>query len=242
MIRKMLQAILCIILCPLLVSQQISQPANQHASNQSASNAAIASAPSSPDSITLAKDTPIELVSLDPIDSATAKAGDKIRFRLIRNVIVQNVTVIPAGTLFAGTIMKAVAGEKHHRDGLVKLRIDPYRLGPGQAIRLTGQSWADRDRNRKDRKAAIDGTAFMILTFPSSLIFRSALDAGGGKPIGNELRLPQCFWINAYSASEVQIPFVNLSRTNALPVDKSPSVCPSVNGRSVSYDYRLQVQ
>ena len=74
--------------------------------------------------------TTVKLVALDPISSATLKPGMIVRFRVWREVVVNGSTVIPAGTEVGAFVRSVSRGSKeHHRDGSVRLRLQPVDSG-----------------------------------------------------------------------------------------------------------------
>jgi hypothetical protein len=134
MIRSMLQAVLCLILCPLLVAQQVAGEAPQREASQRLSQA-TAAAPA-PIALTgIPEDTKIGLTVLDSVSPETAKAGSYVLLAVARNVVVNGVTVLRAGTCMTGTITCEKNGSHAmNRDG--NLTIRAWELQSGRKIRL----------------------------------------------------------------------------------------------------------
>ena len=134
MIRKLLQSALCISLCPLLAAQQVAGGAPQsEAPQRLADNAAAVPEPTAYAAIP--EDTKIELTVMDSVSMETAKAGSYVLLAVARNVVVNKVTVLRAGTCLTGTI----TGEKRgshtmNRNG--NLTIRAWELQSGRKIRL----------------------------------------------------------------------------------------------------------
>jgi hypothetical protein len=66
------------------------------------------------------------------VDFKTAKAGDKIPLHLARDLVVNEKTVLPAGTVLSATIVDAKEGNT------VSLVLDKATLKSGQEVRLMG--------------------------------------------------------------------------------------------------------
>lgn len=65
----------------------------------------------------------LKFLTLVPLSSATAKAGDQIPLRLDRSLIINNQTVLPAGTVVKATVTRVKRADKCH-DGEVHWRLD----------------------------------------------------------------------------------------------------------------------
>src|SRR3954447_22509553 len=61
-------------------------------------------------SIVLPAGTPVELTTVDPLDSRTAKQGQRFALRVSEDVMVGSVTVIARGTAAVGEV-EAVSGK-----------------------------------------------------------------------------------------------------------------------------------
>lgn len=246
MIRKLFQPTLCIFLSPLLIAQQIAQPAKQTEEGPASSTAANVSGTSS-GFIMLPKNTGIEVVSLDPVSSASTKAGSQIRLRVSHDVVVQNVTTIRAGTLLTGTVTKVVAGSRrNHRNGQIKIRINRLELARGQSIQFTGKTPQERLAQKEDRKD-MARILFALPLLPILLPWFVAMTIGmwneGGKPIGNDVGMPKCFSFTAYTTGRLKVRAADLYPANALPSDNNWSICPSGYGMSMLHGlYGFQLQ
>jgi hypothetical protein len=85
--------------------------------------------------VTIRKHTSVKFVTVQPIDSATAKIGDDIPLQLAIPVIADGVTVLPAGTIVHSKVLKVKkAGPCHGRNasgGLQSGRVGPERIVSG---------------------------------------------------------------------------------------------------------------
>jgi hypothetical protein len=231
MIRRTLQSVLCIFLSSQLAAQQAAQSIESQTPTRNAASTTAILAPASPSFVSIPKASEIDLVALDPISSRTAKVGSKIQFRVLRDLAVQNITVVRAGTLLTGTVKEVtVASKKHHRDGQILVRLDNYRIGTGQALRLTGMSPEERLERKhvqtQKRKEIIE-----ILLLPPLWVPFIRLAIGwrneGGHPSGNDVELSSCFHVGAYTVSPIKIRSSALLDAKGDPEEPSSKVCPS---------------
>src|SRR5262245_53192681 len=71
---------------------------------------------------TVPSGTPVAVVFLDGVSSAGNKAGDSFRTRVAKDVTIDGMTVIPAGSVITGTVVEAVSLKKI--GGKAKLTLD----------------------------------------------------------------------------------------------------------------------
>ena len=67
--------------------------------------------------------TKLELENIRTIDSKTARTGDPVKFKTLSNLIINNVIVIPAGTVASGVITNAVSAGGLGRAGKLEFSI-----------------------------------------------------------------------------------------------------------------------
>jgi len=91
-----------------------------------------------PARITIPDGTPVKLQLAESISSARAHVGDDVRLNVVRDVSLEGLTVIPAGTMARSSI----AGIRGRRllgiGGKVSLRIDPRQMVNGDQVELRG--------------------------------------------------------------------------------------------------------
>jgi hypothetical protein len=134
MMRRLLQSALCLILCPLLVAQQVAGDAPQTGDPQRPAGSAAA-APGLSGYAAIPEDTRIELTLLDSDSLKSAKAGSYVLLAVARNVVVDGVTVLRAGTcLTATTTGERRGSHTMNRNG--NLTIRAWELQSGRKIRL----------------------------------------------------------------------------------------------------------
>ena len=181
--RKMLQAILCILLCPLLVAQQFPAATVTSDAPQTLVPDPVSTASGSvPEFVAIPKGTRIELILLDPVSSAECRRRSGIHFAVWKDVVVDGITAIPAGTLVAGTVTRAKQAIPNKRDGSLDFRPKDVEVTQHRKLRLTNspprppKSWA----YRRDQ---VDQTLRMIVTAPLWLP-RLPFDLAGWKQEG----------------------------------------------------------
>jgi len=243
--KRLLQSALCIFLSPLLVAQQVPQSADPQVSGQSTPrNDTLPLTPSG--FVAVTKYTEVDLVALDAISSVTATVGSKIRFRVARDVIVQNTTVVPAGTLLIATITKVItASKKHHRDGKVKVRFEDLKLASGQSLRLKGGSPEELLARKENRKTTLK--FFLLLPLIAPMLPYIALMAigmwnEGGRPDGKDAVFEPCFRVAAYTTSTVNFRLTDLAARDREPSKEDWSGCPNSRYNSPYQTYGFQIE
>jgi len=121
-------------------------PKKQPSARGGAKGAKVADAAAAPDAqplhhkIVLAHATPVRLVLLDNVSSATATAGQAVNFEVAEDVLVEGLIVIPRGSPATGTITDAQAKRRMGKAGYVDINIDKVTLADGEKVLLIAQS------------------------------------------------------------------------------------------------------
>ncbi len=122
-----------------------------------------------PGSLTIPDGTPVHLRLSQNISSAQSHVGDSLKFVVVRDVSVDGLTVIPAGTVASGT----VTGIKGKRflgiGGKVSLKLDSVKLVNGDQVNLRARL-AVRGQSRIDLVAAAM-IATGIIFLPAAPVF-----------------------------------------------------------------------
>jgi hypothetical protein len=171
-------------------------------------------APSS--KVVVYKGAVLRLTNVQPIDSSTARVGDKVPLKVARALVVNGVTVLPEGELVYGRVTRIKRAGKECRDGAVKWKVDSIMfpdssqakahilfasegdvpvpdVEPGKNHRING------DAILEGMGAGMEGIMWFIVLAPLLIIFLpSILDqqaedkakACGGKT-GHEYLLPE---------------------------------------------------
>src|ERR1700732_3259916 len=74
--------------------------------------------------IHLRSNTGLKLALMRPLSSATARVGDDVELRLERPVVIEGVTLLPAGSIIHGKVTEAKPAGPHCRPGKLKWGID----------------------------------------------------------------------------------------------------------------------
>lgn len=77
---------------------------------------------------------PIKLQLLNKLDSHTAKAGDKIEFEVVNDVVVNGVIVLRRGAPATGVITASTASKTMGRAGRLSFTIDEIKLSDGEKV------------------------------------------------------------------------------------------------------------
>ena len=137
MIRRMIQSALCLILSPLLAAHQAAaeaqQPAAEPATPEAVSTLAL------PASLDFVKGRKIQLVAQKPVSMEMAQIGAPFQFVVDKDVVVDGVTLIRAGTPVIGVIAKVNRGSyERNRDGYLDLRLSEPSGERPVVVRLGG--------------------------------------------------------------------------------------------------------
>jgi hypothetical protein len=107
---------------------------------------------------TVPSGTPVTVVFLDGVSSAASKVGDPFRTRVAKDVVIDGVPVIPAGSVIAGTVVEAVSLKKI--GGKAKLTLDFTRLElPSGRTALVHASLVQIGKSETKKDAATIGGA-----------------------------------------------------------------------------------
>ena len=134
--HKRLERLLCLILSPLLIAQSI-LALPPEVKNEPTAHAAFNLRSSAITTVTIPKNTEIKLVLLDTVSSATAEKGQSVHLAVASDVIVDGVTVLPAGTLVLGEVSRAIPAVPNKRQGVLKFMLDSIPLGQQKRLLVT---------------------------------------------------------------------------------------------------------
>jgi len=109
---------------------------------------------------TIATGTDLEVELLDGVSSNTSKAGDAVRARVTKAVVVDGLTVIRQGAIIDGTITEAVPLNKIGGTASLGLRFDTLELGgSGKTAIAAGISQKGKSESGKDAGTIAGATA-----------------------------------------------------------------------------------
>ena len=122
-----------------------------------------------PASLTVPDGTPVKLQLAETISSARAHVGDDVCFIVVRDVSLEGLTVIPAGTMARGSITAIRGRRLLGIGGKVSLRVDALRLVNGGQIELRGSKEVKGGSRTKLMVGAMIVTGLIFL--PAAPVF-----------------------------------------------------------------------
>jgi hypothetical protein len=216
--RKTLRSALCLCLTPLLVAQQPYEPLS----------AGYASKPTAmfPGEVTIPKGTRIELVSLENVSSATAREDSKVRFALAKNLVIDEVTVLDAGTPVEGRVSRVRREVPYRQWGELTITIRDVRIGNHAHMRL-------RSSDPENPESMVDGLAMCALVFPLCIALAIGFRNGGGghrKPAGDNEQavLPPCVGWTFWTGSSFRITEQHRAESKAALLASSRVTCTNI--------------
>ena len=139
--------------------------------------------------VTLKAGTNIQLETVSAIYSETAQAGQMVDFKVTRDIKVDDVVVIPAGTIAKGQISRAEKAKGLGKEGYVEVRIKSLQAVDGQEIYLTG---GDIYQEGEDRQ-----TLAIVLGLVVCILFLTMK--------GKNAQVPAGYEVNASVATTTQV-------------------------------------
>jgi hypothetical protein len=240
MTRYSLQAALCVTLCPLLVAQQVRTEIQRQATQPPAQATAVTTS-AQPESITIPKDTRIELIALEEVRSEAAKKRSTVSFAVAKDVVVNGVTVLRAGAPVNGVVSKAKRGVPDRHDGRLDIRVKEIGIGSGAKVRLTNSDSKTRQAWDEQVKGTLELYGLCALGLPLCLVLIAALRDGGPRgprepPIGYQAVMPQCHAVDYWVKSATEVKATDLPQSNVV------SEVPDAEGCSSRIDVHAKAQ
>jgi hypothetical protein len=209
------------------------------ASNESSSETTTAVRFATGNAITVLENTPLQVINDMPISSRTTRAGAKLAFTVTRDVVVDNILVIPCGATVYGTVVSAkqagrLAGASNLTLQLTSLNLDgksyPLYTPP---FKVVGESKTRPTVNKIATGAAIGAAAMdarIATSNPSNLTrepgpraFSDAVAAGLGAGVGTAIAASSPPSI-ALIPAESEMEFTLASPIAVYPVDQRTAV------------------
>ena len=113
--------------------------------------------------------TPIKLQLVESVSSAHARPGDHLDFVVVRDVNVEGLTVIPAGTVAGGSVTGVRGRRFLGIGGRVALKLDSVALANGDRIALLAHMAKNGRTRLKAMAAAMIATGLVFL--PAAAVF-----------------------------------------------------------------------
>ena len=118
--------------------------------------------------ITVPKETLVKIKLLTELDSARNKVGDKVRYRVVEDVMIKDRLVVPAGTEGVGRVQEVTAAKRLGVDGRLIVDFRSLAAIDGTGVSLVMNEKAT-EKNKSLELAAGAGMAGVILLGPIGL-------------------------------------------------------------------------
>lgn len=208
-----------------LIAAIVNKNSTSAAPSETKSKVNVAISVPAPDLI-LHDATPVRLRLNRTLSSADATVGDSVDFELLDDVSVDDVLVIPRGTIAIATITKAEHKKRMARGGKLDLNIDYVRIANGDKIALR----AVKETSGGGHVGAMTGgmVATAIVFFPAAPFFLFMH--------GKDTTIPKGTEITAYVNGEIKLDRENLKvvgntvASNPHPEQKSAQASPAATG------------
>jgi hypothetical protein len=128
MLRRLLESTIAVCLAFLLTAEAVGQDAPPP---QVSKQTAVAKVPA-----TLPKDTEVRMIVMEPVSSATATKGQRVRLAVAKDVVIDGHTVIPRGTPGTGVVARLQKGVPGNKDGYIVVRPVALTLADGTGVKL----------------------------------------------------------------------------------------------------------
>jgi hypothetical protein len=132
-------------------------------------------APTAVSAFVLANSTPIHVKLKQTISSATAHVGDAVELEVAEDVIVDGVTVLPAGSKVSGVIAVAEIKKRFGHGGRVAFSINSMTLADGEQVKVRCYQESSGSSNTSS-DAVIPLSSGKDVTIPKDLEFTALVD------------------------------------------------------------------
>src|SRR4029077_20432833 len=123
----------------------------------------------------LANNTPIRVKLNNAISSATAHVGDAVELEVVEDVIVDGVTVLPAGSKVSGAIAVAEIKKRFGHGGRVAFSITSITLADGEQVKVRCYQEASGSSNTSS-DAVIPLSSGKDVSIPKDVEFTALVD------------------------------------------------------------------
>lgn len=87
----------------------------------------------------LPEDTVLRLELLNFLESKRNKVGDSVAVKILEPVLINEIVVIPSGTVLEGTLKKVQKGRLLSQKGIIRMRLKDYYLPNGYLVKLSSE-------------------------------------------------------------------------------------------------------
>ena len=232
---SLLSSVLSLILCPLLIAQETApappSPVPGGAASQPRIPAgtalseptAVAAGPL-PEQLLIPQNRIVQLITLDPVSTATETVGSTIRLAVGRDFTLGGVTMLRYGTVVNGTVTRVSRGVAGKKRAQLEIRVDSIPLGKDLSLKLD-EHWTEPWRE-KIRKAGLWVLGGPIVVLASPFLIALALEDQKDKPTGEDIVYRACTVRPFFVASDILISVPNLDPASAGTVVPLQDLCP----------------
>jgi hypothetical protein len=128
-----------------------------------------------PVTFALANNTPIRVKLSKTISSATAHVGDAVELEVVEDVIVDGVTVLPAGSKVSGAIAEAEPKKRFGHGGKLAFSITSITLADGEQVKVRCYQEASGSSNTS-ADAVLPLSSGKDVTIPKDVEFTALVD------------------------------------------------------------------
>ncbi|HWA83580.1 MAG TPA: hypothetical protein VG820_09115 [Fimbriimonadaceae bacterium] len=109
------------------------------------------------------KGTDIRLSFDDDLSSKTAKIGDKVKFHIVDDVVIDGQIVIKKGTEAVGTVTDVARGRRFGVNARMKLRLDPVAAIDGTMVPIAARQKGKATGSSTDKAALASAGGALVL-------------------------------------------------------------------------------
>jgi hypothetical protein len=150
-------------------------PARERTHYDQPGNEVTPPAQKGPVAFALANNTPIRMKLNNTISSATAHVGDAVELEVVEDVIVDGVTVLPAGSKVNGAIAEAEAKKRFGHGGKLAFRVTSMTLADGEQLKVRCYQEASGSSNTS-ADAVLPLNSGKDVTIPKDVEFTALVD------------------------------------------------------------------
>ncbi len=174
----------------LLQNPQSPTPASPATANPAQTPASTSAAPEKRIQLpnTLMEGTPIRLRLSRTISSATEQVGNEVNFEVLEEVKVNDIVVIPKGSLALGTVTDAEHKKTMGRAGRLQVNIDSVRLADGEKTALKATEGGKAGGHVGAMTGAMVATSIVLLPAAPLFLFMH----------GKDMTIPEGTEVTAY--------------------------------------------
>ena len=158
-----------------LPATAVKQPTRERTHYDDPRSSPVVPAQTGPTAFVLANNTPIRLKLNKTISSATAHVGDGVELEVAEDVIVDGVTVLPAGWKVNGAIAEAEPKKRFGHGGKLAFSVTSMTLPDGEQVKVRSYQEASGSSNTSS-DAVIPLSSGKDVTIPKDMEFTALVD------------------------------------------------------------------